>query len=98
MHIVSDEDVDRVYMIEMREKFYMELCSKLSKKADLLDHLLKIVYTKPKCVPISCQPPTSRVFRFHMLRVHLEVNTCKNLEQRLEEDHILKCYFVHTTL
>ena len=42
MHIVSDEDVDRVYMIEMREKFYMELCSKLSNKADLLDHLLKL--------------------------------------------------------
>ena len=71
MHIVGDEDVDRVYMIEMRGKFYMELCSKLSKKADLLDHLLKIMYTKPKCVPISCQLPTSRVFRFHMLCAHL---------------------------
>ena len=33
-------------------------------------------------------PPISRAFWFHMLRAHLEVNTCKNLEKRLEEkDH-----------
>ena len=25
-------------------------------------------------------------FQFHMLRVHLELNTCKNFEQRLEEE------------
>ena len=42
------------------------------------------MYTIPKYIPISRMPPTSRAFRFHMLRTHLEVSTCKNLEQRLE--------------
>ena len=30
--------------------------------------------------------PNSRAFRFHILRAHLEVNTYKYLEQRLEEE------------
>ena len=69
----------------MGEKFYMELYCKLSGKADLLDHLHEIMYTIPIYILISCIPPTSRAFRFHMLRAHLEVNNYKNLEQRLED-------------
>ena len=61
---------------------------KLGKKADSLDHLRDIMYIIPRYISISRMPPTSRALRFHMLRAHLEVNTCKNLEQRLEgEDH-----------
>ena len=84
MCIVGDEDVDREYMIEMGEKFYMELYGKLGKKADFLNHLREIMYTVPRYIPISRISPTSRVFRFQMVRANLEVNTCKNLEQRLE--------------
>ena len=81
MNMVGNDDVDMEYIIEVGEKFYMELYGKLGKKADSLDHLREIMYTIPKYIPISCMPPTSRAFRFHMLRTHLEVNTCKNLEQ-----------------
>ena len=84
MRFVGDEDVDREYMIEMGEKFYMELYGKLGKKADFLNHLREIMYTIPRYIPISRISPTSRVFRFQMVRANLEVNTCKNLEQRLE--------------
>ena len=35
-------------------------------------------------------PHSRTACRFHMLRAHLEVNTCKNLRQRLEEDHGFK--------
>ena len=81
LRIVGDDDVDREHMIEMGEKFYMELYGKLGKKVDSLDHLREVMYTVPKYIPISRMPPTSRAFRFHMLRTHLEANTCKNLEQ-----------------
>ena len=88
MHCVGDEDVDIEYVIEKIEQFYLDLYGALGKKADSLNHLREIMYTVPKYIPISRMPPTSRSFRFHMLRTHLEANTCKNLEQRLkEEDH-----------
>ena len=88
MPIVGDEDVDREYMIGIREKFYIELYGKLGKKADLPDYLREIMHTIPRYIPISRMPLTSRAFQFHMLCAHLEVNTCKNLEKRLEgEDH-----------
>ena len=75
-------------MIEIGEKFYMELYGNLDKKADSLDHLHDIMHTIQRYIPISRIPPTSRAFRFHVLHARLEVKTCKNLEQRLEgEDH-----------
>ena len=88
MRIVGEEDVDREYMIDMREKFYKELYGKLGKKADSLDHLREIMHTIPRYIPIFRMYPTSTKFQFHMLRADLEVNTCKNLEKKLEgEDH-----------
>ena len=75
--------MDREYMIEMGEKFYLEMYENLGKKSDLFDHLCEIVYTIPKYIPISRMPLTSRVFQFQMLRTFLKVITCKNLEQRL---------------
>ena len=75
----------------MGEKLYMELYGNLGKKADSLDHLRETMHTIPKYIPITRMLPTSRLSRFHVLRVRLEVNTCKNLEQRLEEeDHGFK--------
>ena len=86
MRIVVDDDVDREYMIEMGETFYLEFYINLAKKADSPDHLRETMHTIPKHIPISRMPPTMRVFRFHILRAHLEVNTYQNLEQRLEEE------------
>ena len=87
MRIVGDDDVDKEYMIEMRETFYLEFYINLAKKADSPDHFRETMHTIPKHIPISRMPPTMRVSRFHMLRAHSEVNTYQNLEQRLEEDH-----------
>ena len=86
MHIVGDEDVDKKYKIKIGSKLYMELYGKLGKKAYLLDHLREIMYTLQKYIPVFRMPPTSRVFQSYTLRAHLEVNTCKILGQRLEEE------------
>ena len=86
MHIVGDEDVDKKYKIKIGSKLYMELYGKLGKKAYLLDHLREIMCTLQKYIPVFRMPPTSRVFQFYTLRAHLEVNTCKILGQRLEEE------------
>ena len=86
MHIVGDEDVDKKYKIKIGSKLYMELYGKLGKKAYLFDHLREIMYTLQKYIPVFRMPPTSRVFQSYTLRAHLEVNTCKILGQRLEEE------------
>ena len=70
MYIVGDDDVDREYMIEMGEIFYIELYGKTGKKVDSLDHRGEIMSTKPKCILISRISPTGTAFRFDMLRVH----------------------------
>ena len=77
--------MDRKHMIEMGEKFYLEMYGKLGKKShrDLSDHLCEIVYAMPKYIPISCMSETSMAFQFQILRAYLKVITCKNLEQRL---------------
>lgn len=62
MRVDGDEYVDREYMIQMGEKFYMELYDKLGKKADLLDYLHEIMYTIPKHTTISPISPTSKTF------------------------------------
>ena len=88
LKIVGNEDADIEEMINIGERFYLELYGTLGRKADYLDNLREIMYTAPKYIPISRMPPTTRAFRFHMLRAHLETNTYKNLEQRLKpEDH-----------
>ena len=64
MRKVGNDDVNIEHMVEMGEKFYMELYGKLGKKADSLNHLREIMYTMPKYIPISRIPPTSRAFRY----------------------------------
>ena len=70
MSIAGDKDTDGEFMIEMGEKFYLELYGKLGKKTDSLYRLFDIMYTKSIYIPISRMPLTSRVFRFHMLRAY----------------------------
>ena len=72
MHIVGKDEVDLEEIINLGEKFYMDLYGKLVSKAESLDHLREIMYMLPTKIAISRMPPTSRPFRFHMLRKHLE--------------------------
>ena len=62
IHIVDDYDVNREYITEIREKFYMKLYGKLFKKRYSFDHLHKIMYTMPKCITNSGMLPTNRAF------------------------------------
>ena len=57
--------MDRKHMIEMGEKFYLEMYGKLGKKShrDLSDHLCEIVYAMPKYIPISYM--SEPVWRFN---------------------------------
>lgn len=62
MSIAGDKDIDGEFMIEMGEKFYLELYGKLGKKTDSLYRLSDIMYTISIHIPISRMPLTSRVF------------------------------------
>ena len=73
-------------MISIAEFFFMELYGKLLKETTSLDHLRELFYSLAKYIPISRMPPTSRVFHYHMLRVHLQVNTWHNLRRVLKEE------------
>ena len=64
----------------------MQLYGKLASKATSLDNLRELLYTLPKYIPISRMPPTSRAFYFHMLRVHLQINSWMHLRQILNEE------------
>ena len=86
MHVVGNDSVDIEEIVELGEKFYLEVYGKLGLKAESLDHLREIMYMLPKYIPISRMPPTSRAFRFHMLRAHLEVNSSINLSQTLDPE------------
>ena len=56
MRIIDDDDVSREYMIEMGERFYMELYGKLVKKTDSFDHLREIMYQNTY-KSLVCPPP-----------------------------------------
>ena len=53
LHIVGNNNMDRNYVIEMGEKFHIELYDKLGKMADFHYHLCGIMYTIPKYIPIA---------------------------------------------
>ena len=80
----DDTEIDRI--VELGEKFYINLYGKVAAKAKPLDQVREIMYNLPKYIPITRMPPTSRAFYFHMLRVYLQINTWKHLRQLLEFD------------
>ena len=82
--LCDDIEIDR--MVELGEKFYINLYGKVAAKAKSLDQVREIMYNLPKYIPITRMPPTSRAFYFHMLRVYLQINTWKHLRQLLEFD------------
>ena len=66
----------------------MEVYSSLGKKTDSLDHLCKIIYTKPKYISIfACLALVGCFNSICYLYAHLEVNICRNPERSLEEDY-----------
>ena len=73
-------------MVELGEKFYINLYRKVAAKAKSLDQVREIMYNLPKYMPITQMPPTSRAFYFHILCVYLQINTWKHLQQLLEFD------------
>ena len=73
-------------MVELGEKFYINLYGKVAAKAKSLDQVREIMYSLPKYMPITQMPPTSRAFYFHILCVYLQINTWKHLRQLLELD------------
>ena len=48
-----------------------------------LDALRALYFKSSKYVPVERMPPTTRSLFFHSPRVHLQVNTWKNLETKL---------------
>ena len=80
----DDTEIDR--MVELGEKFYINLYGKVAAKAKSLDQVREIMYNLPKYIPITRMPPTSSAFYFHMLCVYLQINTWKHLRQLLEFD------------
>ena len=82
----DDIEIDRVVVVELREKFYINLYGKVGAKAKSLDKVRKIIDNLPKYIPITQMSPTSRAFYFHMLHVYLQINTWKHLRQLLEFD------------
>ena len=47
------------------------------------DNLKFIHFKSPRYVPVERMPPTKRLWFFYLLRIHLKVNTSRNLETKL---------------
>ena len=73
----DDVEIDRV--VELGEKFYINLYGKVAAKVKSLDQVRTIMYNLPKYIPITRIPSTSLAFYFHMLCVYLHINTWKHL-------------------
>ena len=56
-------------MVELGDKFYINLYGKVAAKAKSLDQVREIMYNLPKYMPITQMPPTSRAFYFQILCV-----------------------------
>ena len=69
----DDTEIDR--MVELGEKFYINLYGKVAAKAKSLDQVREIIYNLPKYIPLTQMPSTIRAFFFHVLRLYLQINT-----------------------
>ena len=75
-------------MLTVGEQFVISLYQNNTKNIKSLDELRALIYKSPKYVSIQRMPPTTRSCYFHLLRVHLQINTWKNLETKLSlENH-----------
>ena len=84
--MLCGDDIEIHKLVELGERFSINLYGKVAAKAKSLDQVRKIIYNLPKYIPITWIPPTSRVFYLHMLRVWLQINTWKHLRQLLGFD------------
>ena len=74
---LCDDDIEIDRMVELGEKFYINLYGKVAAKENSLDQVRKIMYNLPN-IPITRMPSTSLAFYFHILRAYLQVNTWKH--------------------
>ena len=65
-----DDDISVDEMVVLGEEFYIQLYGKIATKATTLDQVRELMYNLPNYIPITRMPPTSRAFRFHMLRIY----------------------------
>ena len=80
---LCDDDIEIDRMVELGEKFHINLYGKVAAKAKSLDQVREIIYSLPKYIPITGMSPTNRSFYFHMLLTYLQINTWKHLRQLL---------------
>ena len=59
-----DDDIEIDRMVELGEKFCINVYGKVAAKAKSLDQVGKIMYNLPKYIPIAGIPPTSQAFTF----------------------------------
>ena len=59
-----DDDIEIDRMVELGEKFCINVYGKVAAKAKSLDQVGKIMYNLPKYIPIAGIPPTSQPFTF----------------------------------
>ena len=84
--MLCGDDIEIHKLVELGERFSINLYGKVAAKAKSLDQVRKIIYNLLKYIPITWIPPTSQVFYLHMLRVYLQINTWKHLQQLLGYD------------
>ena len=79
---LGDDNKDREHKTETEKKLHRIVPTSLLKRQIHLTAIMKLcIQYRNTYHPLTCLPP---VFQFNMLRAHLEVNPCKNLEQKLE--------------
>ena len=81
--IIGEADKPIENVIDAGEKFLIHLYGHFGRQVDSLDQLREIFCKLPKFIPVERLPPTSRSFRFFLLRVHLQVNTWIKLKMML---------------
>ena len=60
--MLYDDDIEIDRMMELGEKFCINLYGKVAKKAKSLDQVCEVMYNLPKYIPITQMPPTSEAF------------------------------------
>ena len=63
---VCGDDIKIHRVVELGEKFYINLYGKVAAKAKSLDQVRETIYNLPRYIPVTRILPTSRVFYFHM--------------------------------
>ena len=75
IQIFGETDIQYDQMLSVGEQFVISLYQNNMKNIKSLDELRALIYKSPNYVSIQRMPPTTRSCYFHLLRVHLQINT-----------------------